>query len=71
MIPPYDIFKVETTGSRWIEAAATLEDAKACVQRLGALSPGEYLIMSQKTGNKLVIKLDSAAGTPEGVGDSA
>jgi hypothetical protein len=70
MIPPYDIFMVETTGSRWIEAAATLEGAKARVQQLGALSQGEYLIMSQKTGNKLVIRPESAAGTPEGGSES-
>ena len=70
MIPPYDIFKLETTGSRWIEAAATLESAKARVQQLGGLSPGEYLIRSQITGSKLIIKPYGAAGTPEGGSES-
>jgi hypothetical protein len=54
-----DIFRVETGGLRWVESAATLEDAKARVQELAARSPAEYLLLDQKTGNKIVIKPDS------------
>jgi hypothetical protein len=57
MIPPYDIFQMG--GSLvWIEAAATLDGAKARIQELAATSPGEYLIVNQRTGSKLVMKSD-------------
>jgi hypothetical protein len=58
-----DIFRVETDGVRWIESAATLEDAKVRVQELAVRSPTEYLVLDQKTGNKLVIKPDGVDGT--------
>jgi hypothetical protein len=61
MIPPYDIFKTEPNNSaRWIEAASTLDGAKARVQALAEVSPGEYLIVSQRTGNRLVMKFNGA-----------
>jgi hypothetical protein len=56
---PFDIFRTEINGGvLWIESAATLEDAKARVQELGMRSPGEYLLLNQETGNKLVTRLD-------------
>jgi hypothetical protein len=55
----FDIFRTETnSGVLCIESAATLEDAKAGVQELGMRSPGEYLLLNQETGNKLVTRLD-------------
>ena len=57
MIAPLDVFKVEKDGKlRWLETADTLESAKARIEVLGAKSPGEYVIYSQKTGAKTVIK---------------
>src|SRR5258708_8544406 len=56
MIPPFDIFKVESSGPRWMEVAADLERAKARVKILAASSPGEYIIANQKTGEKISIK---------------
>ena len=57
MIAPLDVFKVEKDGNlRWIETADTLESAKARIAALGAKSPGEYVIYSQKTGNRTVVK---------------
>lgn len=57
MIPPLDVFRVEADGHlRWLEAAQTLDAAKARIAALGTISPGEYVIYSQKTGNKTVIK---------------
>jgi len=35
MIPPFDIFKVESSGPRWMEVAADLERAKARVKNTG------------------------------------
>jgi hypothetical protein len=61
MIPPYDIFRTEPNGSsRWLEAASTLDDAKARIQAMAAIAPGEYLIVSQRTGNRLVMKFNGA-----------
>ena len=46
MIYPFDIFQTETRGSvRWLEAAKTLEDAKARVQELALRSPGDYVVL--------------------------
>ncbi len=56
MIPPFDIFKVESSGLRWMEVAADLERAKARVKVLSASSPGEYIILNQTTGEKISIK---------------
>jgi len=64
MIPPYDIFRTDIAGLCWLEAAATIEGAKARVQDLAARSPGEYFVVSQITGNELMIKLDSASAVP-------
>jgi hypothetical protein len=59
MIPPFDIFQTATDGTvRWLEAAATLQDATVRVQILARPQPSEYLIFNQKTGRKFVIKLD-------------
>ena len=63
MNAPFDIFRTETNGGvLWIESAATLQDARARVQELGMRSPGEYLLLNQETGNKLVIRLDGVNG---------
>jgi|HubBroStandDraft_6_1064221.scaffolds.fasta_scaffold7613221_1 hypothetical protein len=56
MIYPFDIFQTETGGSvSWLEAAKTLEGAKARIQELALLSPGEYVVLNQNTGTKLVV----------------
>jgi hypothetical protein len=57
MVPPFDIFKVDSTDAVvWIEAASALEAAKVRVQQLMAVSPYEYLIFSQQTGSRIAIK---------------
>lgn len=56
MLPPFDIFKVDSSGLRWMEVAADLERAKARVKLLAASSPGEYIILNQNTGEKISIK---------------
>jgi CheY-like chemotaxis protein len=56
MIPPFDIFKVESSGLHWMEAAADLERAETRVKVLAASSPGEYIIRNQETGEKISIK---------------
>ena len=60
-----DIFQVESGGSvRWLKTANNIEEAMARVQDLGLHSPGEYIILDQQTGNKLVITAGEGAGAP-------
>jgi len=61
MIPPFDIFKVESSGLRWMEAAPDLERAKTRVRVLSASSPGEYIILNQITGEKITIQRSPSA----------
>ena len=56
MIPPFDVFKVESSGLRWMELAEDLERAKARVKMLSASSPGEYLIHNRQTGENVSIQ---------------
>ncbi len=68
MTARFDLFRMEADGGvRWCESAETLEDAKARIQRLAALSPGQYLVLNQGTGAKLVFTLDG----PSAIADSA
>ena len=58
MFAPLDVFKVEDGAYIWKATAESFELAKSTVQRLAATSPGEYMIYSQTTGNKIVVKPD-------------
>jgi len=61
MTAPFDIFLAESNGSVcWIGSAETLADAKARIQ---ANSPGEYLVVNQQTGNRIVLKLDDSSAS--------
>lgn len=56
MIAPFDIFKAESEGKvRWIGSAVDLETAKKRAQVVGQSDPGEYVILSQITGNRLSV----------------
>ena len=57
MIPPFEVFQSETDGNvLWRGTAATLEDAKARIRELAAEDPGEFIIMSRRTGHKLIVR---------------
>lgn len=57
MIPPFDVLRVEPDGHpRWLEACSSLDQAKTRVQHYMQLHAAEYVIFSQKTGNKISIK---------------
>ena len=58
MIPPFDVFKMEDGTYVWKGVAENLELARSKVDDLG---PGEYMIFSQKTENKILVK----GGLPE------
>jgi hypothetical protein len=55
-IPAYDIFKAEDDGAvLWLGSATTIDEARARAQKLAADLPGEYFILSHRTGNKVGI----------------
>jgi hypothetical protein len=61
MIPPFDIFKKEKDGSLiWKGTAETLEVARLSVKVLVASSPGNYIIHSQQTGHKMIVRADGS-----------
>jgi hypothetical protein len=55
---PFDIFRVESDGVRWLQSAATIAEAKAHLAKAGGAA-GEYLLVNQVTGTKMVVKIDS------------
>ena len=55
MAPSLDIFRIESGGVRWCEAVATIETAKARIQKIALSSPGSYLILDQKTGQRIPV----------------
>ena len=68
MTARFDLFQMEADGGvRWCESAETIEDSKARIQQLAAQSPGQYLVLTQGTGAKLVFTLDSTGA----IADSA
>jgi hypothetical protein len=58
---PIDIFRIEHLGVRWLESAATLEDAKARIQQFAERHSGQYLVVNQLTGNKFVFTAGRAS----------
>jgi len=57
MIPPIDIFRMVEGDLVWEEPSPSVDDARIRVQQLGAIQPGEYVIFSQKTGNKISVRV--------------
>jgi hypothetical protein len=55
MAPSLDIFRVESDGVLWCEAVSTMETAKARIQRMALSSPGNYLILDQRTGQQIPV----------------
>jgi hypothetical protein len=55
MIAPFDLFKQYGDGVFWFASAATLEEAHTLIKAKAGTLPGQYIILSQKTGNKTVV----------------
>jgi hypothetical protein len=55
MAPSLDIFRIESGGVLWCEAVTTIETAKARIQKIALSSPGNYLILDQKTGQRIPV----------------
>jgi hypothetical protein len=60
VVVSFDVFKMGKEGPVWRGSANTLDDAKARVQKLGKIQPGEYLIINQRTGERLEITTGTA-----------
>jgi hypothetical protein len=53
---PFDILKMQPDGSTyWVEAAEDLDTAKGRVRVLLKYFPGQYVIVDNTTGEKVVI----------------
>ena len=58
-----DIFLLESDGRVvWKSTAETMEQATLCVRRWMLSTPAEYLIYSQETGDKIVLRPEKICG---------
>jgi hypothetical protein len=62
MTMPFDIFRMDRAGVRWLESAESVDHAKARIRELAVSFPGDFILLDQKTGNKVVISSERAAG---------
>jgi hypothetical protein len=53
MKKPVDIFWFGESGPVWVDAAQTMERAKACVDALPLKSSGGYAAVDHRTGNSM------------------
>jgi hypothetical protein len=55
MLQQFDIFKIAQNGEYvWLEAAQRLDTATARVVALRESFPGDYIVLSQRTGKRIV-----------------
>lgn len=59
MLATFDIFKVNGGELRWLEAAHSLQAAKARIEERGETSPGTFVIFNQETQQKILVTSDS------------
>jgi len=63
MVPTLDIFKIDPgSGVIWRGAVASFVAAKARIQMLALSSPGEYIILDQDTGQRVLVMLLGVSG---------
>ncbi len=61
MIPPFDIFRVESDSHLvWKDTAETLDVARLQIKILMVTETADYVICSQQTGHKIVVKADGS-----------
>lgn len=60
MFQPFDIFKIDSDGTLlWRGAAEDFVTAKRRIEQLALSSPGEYLVLDQKTGHRQRVRVIS------------
>jgi hypothetical protein len=65
MLPPFDIFRVESDGHLvWKDTARTFDYARLMVKILMSSQPGDYVIYSQETERKTIVKADGSIVGP-------
>jgi hypothetical protein len=65
MFSPLDIFRVETDGHLvWRSAAEDLGAAQRRIRILMASEPADYVIYSQETGEKTVVRAEIQRAQP-------
>lgn len=62
MIPPLDIFRLDSDGQlTWRASAHNPESAQRRVKILMASEPADYVIYSQETGHKTFVRCNTDA----------
>ena len=62
MAPSLDIFRIDPGGRvLWCGAVKSFVAAKARIQMLAVSSPGEYLIVDEESGNRILVMLLGAS----------
>lgn len=67
----FDIFRLDSSGLIWVEAAKGLEEAKLRVETLMIDASTCYMILDQSTGNKVWVKSDGGKISFEGQSHAA
>jgi hypothetical protein len=57
-----DIFWFGENGAVWVEAAPTMERAKACIDALPLKTWGGYALLDQRTGKRVSFEPDLRSG---------
>ena len=71
MFPSLDIFKTYSDGSVvWCGTENSFIAAKRRVEKLALLSPGEYLILNQLTGDRIRVMLPNVLSQTITLGDA-
>ncbi len=67
MFPSFDVFKLDSNGQvMWKGFGESFTAAKATTHKLMVATPGEYLIVDQSTGQKVVMTPAAARTTGKG-----
>ena len=65
MVPPFDIFRLGTTGPIGCGTAETVEAATTEVTIRAATTPAAYMVVSLKTRNGIVVGPDGSSSSVE------
>jgi len=62
LLPPLDIFRVTDDGKLlWRTTADSVESAARRIKMLMISEPGDYVVCSQQTGDKTIIRFEKLA----------
>jgi hypothetical protein len=56
---PFDVFRTDGSGRpMWLETCSSIDDSMERVRELGALQPGEYVILNERTSRKIFVNVE-------------